>query len=786
VGKPLMAYLIEPNGLDAADWSIVLAAAVGLLTLAWFRPHLACAVPLWVVTHSLYRLRTFGADHVPRRGGALLISNHVSYVDWLIIWAACRRRVRFVIWSTYFRNPFFGLLLKWVKAIPIDGAAGPKAILRSMGAAAEALRQGDLVLVFPEGRLTRNSFMRPFHRGFEQILKQCPVPLIPVRLENLWGSALSYSGGKIVWKRPRQLLYPVSTIFGPAMPAGTSAAEVRTAIQELSATWAPKSFWWLKPVHRQFIRLAAHRPFRTCYVDTTDPQTPRVLSYAKSAAGAICLANALRPKLAGDKMVGIWLPSTVGSAVTNIAVSLLRKTAVNLNYTAGAKAVASAARQCGLKHVLTSKRFLQRLPLDLTADGVELILLEDVRETITKWQQLRAFLAVVLLPAWLLDGFVLGLRKHSLDDLATVVFSSGSTGEPKGVMLSHRNVAANSESMVTAVDVRPADRLLGILPFFHSFGYTVTLWALLQRGVSCVFHPDPREAQVIGELCRAHRCTIFLATATFLRFLLRRCGPDDFKSVRLLVCGAEKLPPALAREFEAKFGVLPLEGYGCTELSPVVAVNLPDVEVNKLRQVANKMGSVGQPVPGVAVRTVHPETLERLPAGEDGLVIATGANVMVGYLHRPEETRKKVRGGWYDTGDVGRIDPDGFLTLTGRLSRFAKTAGEMVPLERVEEELAAVVQALLGTGDRVVAVVAVPDEKRGERVVVLHTAALAGRVPEANAGLATRGLPNLWLPSDRDFYPVADLPVLGSGKLDLRRVQEMALEVAVRGKRGTS
>jgi acyl-[acyl-carrier-protein]-phospholipid O-acyltransferase/long-chain-fatty-acid--[acyl-carrier-protein] ligase len=783
VGEPLLAYLIGPNGLDAADWGVLLALLAGLITLGWFRPHLVCAVPLWVVTNTLWRLRSFGTENVPRRGGALLISNHVSYVDWLMVWAACRRHVRFVVWSTYFRNPILWVFLKWVKAIPIDGQAGPKAILRSMGAAAEALLRGELVLVFPEGRLTRNGFTRPFHRGLEQIVKRAQVPLIPVRLENLWGSIFSYSRGKIIWKRPRQVPYPVSAIFGTPLPVGATAAEVRTAIQELSAGWAAKSFWWLTPVHRGFIRLAARRPFRTCYIDTTDPEKPRVLSYAKAAAGAVCLANDLRSKLAGDKMVGLWLPSSVGSAVTNIAVALLGKTAVNLNYTAGPDAVRSAARQCGLRHVLTSKRFLERVPLDLGPE-VELILLEDVRERITKWQQLHAFFHVVLLPGWLLDNYVLGLRKHSLDDLATVVFSSGSTGEPKGVMLSHRNVAANAESMVTAVDVRPGDRLLGILPFFHSFGYTVTLWALLQRGVSCVYHPDPRQAQEIGDLCRTYRCTILLGTATFLRFFLRRCGPDDFKSVRLLVCGAEKLPPALGRDFHAKFGVLPLEGYGCTELSPVVSVNLPDVEIKGVRQVANKVGTIGQPLPGIAARVVHPDTREPLPAGEEGLLIATGANVMVGYLHRPEETQKKVRGGWYDTGDVARADPDGFITLTGRLSRFAKTAGEMVPLERVEEELCAVAQAALGTTDRVCAVTAVPDEKRGERVVVLYTTALVGRVAEVSAGLDARGLPNLWLPSQRDFYQVAELPVLGSGKLDLRRVQELAVELAGRSRRG--
>ena len=282
---------------------------------------------------------------------------------------------------------------------------------------------------------------------------------------------------------------------------------------------------------------------------------------------------------------------------------------------------------------------------------------------------------------------MLGLGKHTTADLATVIFSSGSTGEPKGVMLTHGDIAANVESMIQAVTFGPKDRLLGVLPLFHSFGYTVTLWAPLQIGASSVYHADPRQAKEIGDLCKSQKCTIYVSTATFLRFMLRKCEPDDLKTLRILICGAEKLPQSVAQDFEKKFGVLPLEGYGCTELSPVAATNLPDKVIEGFRQVMNKPGTVGQPIPGVAARVVEPDTMRPLPVGSEGLLLIYGANVMKGYLGKPELTAQVVRDGWYVTGDMAKIDDDGFITLTGRLSRFAKIGGEMVPLERVEEEL---------------------------------------------------------------------------------------------------
>jgi acyl-[acyl-carrier-protein]-phospholipid O-acyltransferase/long-chain-fatty-acid--[acyl-carrier-protein] ligase len=625
------------------------------------------------------------------------------------------------------------------------------------------------VCIFAEGSITRTGFLLTFQRGFEQILKRAPAPIVPVCLDHVWGSIFSYQGDRILWKWPQKLPYPVGISFGPPLPTTATAFEVRQAIQQLSAENAVARRGLRRPVHRQFVRMASRHPFRPCLIDPN--QNGKVYRYGEVVAGAMILARLLRPLVRDEAMVGLWLPPSAGGAFANIAVAFLGKTAVNLNYTSSPAVVNSALGQCAIRKVIVSKLFAAKVKLEV-GPGIELIYLEDFRKQVTGWQRMRAYLAVVLLPGFVLERAVLGIHRHHLRDLATVIFSSGSTGDPKGVMLSHANLAANAESMIQAIDPRPSDSLLGILPFFHSFGYTVTLWMPLQVGASALYHPDPRQAKEIGDLCRKYRCTLFLTTPTFLRFCLRRCDPDDFKTVRILMCGAEKLPLTLAEEFQQKFGVQPLEGYGCTELSPVVAANVPDWEKGGRRQIGNKPGTIGRPLPGIAVKMVNPETFEPVPVGQEGLLLVYGGNVMVGYLGREEATRAVLRDGWYITGDIAKLDEDGFITITDRLSRFSKIGGEMVPHQKIEDEL----HHILGTNERVCVVTAVPDERRGERLIVLYTSLNGMDVTRMWRELNSKGLPNLWVPAERDFFQVPELPVLGSGKMDLKRVKELALE----------
>ncbi len=312
---------------------------------------------------------------------------------------------------------------------------------------------------------------------------------------------------------------------------------------------------------------------------------------------------------------------------------------------------------------------------------------------------------------------------------------------------------------------------MGALPFFHSFGFTVTIWFPLISGCGVVYHPNPMDAKAIGELTRRYHATLLLATPTFAATYTRKCAAEDFASLRFVLVGAEKLREPVAAAFREKFGVELLEGYGLTEMSPVVAVNAPNIGSGKDRQTGAKPGSVGHPLPGVAAQIVDPASFEPLPPNTDGLLLVKGANCMLGYLGQPERTADAMRGGWYITGDIARVDDEGFLFITDRLSRFSKIAGEMVPHIRVEEALGAVL------GDVPCAVTGIPDEQRGERLVALYVKPEVGPA-EVWQRLAATDLPRLWLPKRENVYQVTDLPLLGTGKLDLRGLKARALQLA--------
>ncbi|HEV3116722.1 MAG TPA: AMP-binding protein [Gemmataceae bacterium] len=754
--------------------ALIVLGVIGLILLGWRRPEVLARVLLWLPAHVLYKARVFGRENIPATGPALLVCNHVSFIDAFLVFLAQRRVVRFVVWAPYTRVPGLRWVLKLARVIPMDGSAGPRSIVRSLQAASEALTNGEVVCIFAEGGITRTGFLLPFNRGFQQIVKRSPAPIVPVCLDHVWGSIFSHQGGRFLWKWPQKIPYPVTVAFGKPMPPQSTPVEVRQAIQKLSADCAIARIPERVLVHQQFVAMAARHPFRSCLVD---PTQGREFRYGEVLAGAGIMARLLRPTVHDERMVGVWLPPSAGAAFANIALALLGKTGVNLNYTSSADGVRSAIEQCSIKHVLTSRLFTAKIELD-PGPGVELVYLEDFRKRVTRWQRLRAFLTVILLPRFVLTRWVYKIAGHKPEDLGTIVFSSGSTGDPKGVMLTHANLAANAESMIQAIDPRPSDRLLGILPFFHSFGYTVTLWVPLQVGASLIFHPDPRQAKETGELCKKYRCTIFVTTPTLLRFCLKRCEADQFSSLRIFMAGAEKLPQSLAQEFKEKFGVVPLEGYGCTELSPVAAANVPNCEDGEVQQIGNKPGTIGQPIPGVAARIVDQDTLEPLPPNQEGMLMIYGGNVMKGYLDKPEATAAVIRNGWYITGDIAKYDEDGFLTITDRLSRFSKIGGEMVPHQKIEDE----VHHLLGTPERVCVVVGVPDERKGERLLVFHTPLPNMSVHELWEKLNDRDLPNLWIPSERDFFEIPELPVLGTGKVDLKKIKEMAQERARAGR----
>jgi len=755
------AMHLNPRQIFLVGGVLTLVTAVYVI---WLLPDALLRFGLWLLTRTLYRVRVLGRDNIPAKGGALFVCNHVSFVDALLLIASTDRHVRFMMFAGNYELPYVKPFARILGVIPISSTQRPRDMLKSLRAASEAIRAGDVVCIFAEGQITRIGQLLPFHRRMEQIMKDLEAPIVPVALDGVWGSIFSFEKRRFIWKWPRRIPYPVTVSFGPPMPPRATASEVRQAVQELMASAWPHRRHHMRPLQRAFVRSARRHPFRLAMADS---QSPKV-SFGSALVKAIFLARRLKTVWAGQKMVGLLLPPSVPGALVNFAAMLLGKVPVNLNYTLSEQSLASCIRQCEIKTVLTSKAFLEKVKLTVPC---ELIYLEERAARPGLGEKLAAFFMAWMLPVSWLERALGNAKKVELDDLATVIFSSGSTGEPKGVMLSHYNISSNIEQMEQVFSLDGRDRFLGVLPFFHSFGFTGTLCLPAVLSVGAVYHANPLDAKTIGQLVCDHKVTFLLATPTFLQLYMRGCTPEQFGSVRVVAVSAEKLPERLASAFEEQFGVRPFEAYGCTECSPAVAVNTHDFRSAGFRQVGVKRGKIGHPLPGICVRIVDAETQQPVPLGQPGLMLVRGPNVMQGYLGRPEKTAEVLRDGWYVTGDIAALDQDGFLVITDRLSRFSKIGGEMVPHIRVEEKL----HELAGATEQVFVVTSVPDEKKGERLVVLHKLAEANWT-EFCAKLPQLDLPNLWKPRADQFYHLDAFPMLGTGKLDLRKIRELAMQ----------
>src|SRR3989475_720510 len=665
---------------------------------------------LWIATHTVYRLDVVGRENVPARGGALLTPNHASMADAVLLIASIDRPIRFIMFKGSYEHPLVKPFAKIMGVIPIASDQGPREMIHSLRMATDALKSGEVVCIFPEGQMTRIGQMLPFRRGMERIIKGVDVPIIPVNLDGVWGSIFSFAGGRFLWKFPRRIPYPVRVTFGKPMPPTSTSMEVRRAVQDLGAEAFARRKKRMHALWQSFIYTARRHPFRFAMADG---QRPR-LNYFQALAGALVLARRLRKLWQGQEMVGVLLPPSVPGALVNFAAILMGKVPVNLNYTISNETLASCAQQCNLKTIVTARVFLEKVKIQPPG---EIIFIEDVAKDAEFGERLSAALAASLLPSKWVAKFAGCERPATLDDIATIIFSSGSTGDPKGVMLTHYNIASNVAQLSQVFMLHADDRIMGILPFFHSFGFTGTLCLPAATGIGVVFHPNPLDSRVIGALVNKHAVTMLLATPTFLNAYTRRCTPEEFGSLRFVMAGAEKLPDRISQAFEDHFGIRPHEGYGCTECSPAVTVNTIDFRAASFRQVGAKRGSIGHPLPGITVKIVDPDTLQPVGVDEPGLLLVRGPNIMLGYLNKPEKTAEVLRDGWYNTGDVARMDEDGFIRITDRLSRFSKIGGEMVPHIKVED----VLQELAGVSEQTFVVTAIPYEKKGERLVVLHT-----------------------------------------------------------------
>lgn len=727
-------------------------------------PVAALPIPAWTwrnrvarricafMIRLFYRVEIVAPQHLPPTGGCLVVCNHVSFADGLILQACLPRPGRFLVDNRYVAMPLIGFCLRLGGVIPVAGGDRRQALLATIDAAVAAAKRGEMVVIFPEGKLSRSGQMDVFHRGMERVARQAGVPVVPAHLHGLWGGVFSRAEHRRL-PRFRPL---VELRLAVPEPADISAPAARDRVVGLGYEAAQaRSDRSHRTLGAMVLRHARRHPLRPLIRDQGG-----VMS-AWKLAGA---ARALLPVLGlarDERCVGVLLPPGRAGALINLALVLAGRTPVNLNHTAGDKQMARMCAMAGVRTVVTASAYTRRIGEPALPGRV--LTCEDLLHRLPPWRVVLAALALWCWPARWLD-------RARPDDVAALVFSSGSTGDPKGVELTHRQIIANLDAVMEGLDLAASREVVcNPLPLFHSFGLVVGNWLALTRRLLLVAHPDPTDSEGLGRLVEATGATLIVTAPTFVRGWMRRVEPGQFRSLRLVVAGAERCPTELRTAFKARFGMDLLEGYGCTELAPTVAVNMPTVVRDGFTELRSREGSVGRALPGMHVFAIDPGTRTPLPPESEGLLVVRSPARMRGYLDRPDLTAAAFIHGGYNTGDMGRVDADGFVHITGRLARFAKIGGEMVPLDNVQAALMRV------AGDQEVVVSAVPDASRGERLVVMHTGVAGG----AEALLkALDDQPALWRPKIKDIIQVPSVPKLGTGKLDLGLIRMRAQELA--------
>ena len=497
------------------------------------------------------------------------------------------------------------------------------------------------------------------------------------------------------------------------------------------------------------------------------------LVFTKVFAAAAALSRIIKKETQKNR-VGIVLTPGKGGLVANLAVLLSGKVPVNLNFTAGSDAVNSSMEQADLDRIITAGAFVEKYPGFPWPNDDKILFIEKILPLLKKKKKfILWFLALTAFPPKILAS-MLGIAKNGGDQEAVLLFTSGSSGNPKGVVLTHRNILANVSQFGSRLELSNEDKILGCLPLFHSFGSTVTLWYPMLEGVNLVTYPSPLDPPKLADLIQKHKVTLLLATPTFLRGYMRRVDPKQLESIKYVVTGAEKLPQKLAEAFSEKFEKKVMEGYGLTETSPVSNVNVPNVDTENDEELipSERFGSVGQFLPGVAVRITDTNDDTSIPINQSGMIWLKGSNVFKEYLHLPDQTDEVIKEKWFRTGDIGRVDEDGFLFIEGRLSRFSKIGGEMVPHETIEAH----VNKALGydsDAEKKIAIVGVPDEAKGEALVMLSSVEMDNdSVKALRQKLLDSGVAALWIP--KKIVKVEGIPSLASGKLDIKGCEDLA------------
>lgn len=718
-----------------------------------------------------YRVQACGSEHIPATGGVLLLGNHLSYLDWAILLITCPRRPHFVLSRLIYRRWHLAPIFKILDHVILISRQGSKEAIHTIQT---HLQAGDVIVLFPEGRVSLNGQTGVFHKGYEKAIANTNAVIIPFFMVGLWG-ALG-SSAKSLWRRLQRKSGRrcITIYYGAPLAADISVDRLKQVVITLSI-----QAWQQFPLCHHSIAwrwLLAAKKMGRCLAltDATDV----ALSSLRLIVGVRFLQRQFNSRISNQDVVGLILPLSVGGVMANLALFASAKVVVNLNYTAGNVALTHALASAGIKTIITSRQFIQRLQergflLDSILTQVSVIYLEDVCQARSQLRLMLDLIYCKLVPFALLSRFM--LTPTTPQATAVILFSSGSEGRPKGIELTQQNLVSNAIQVLHSIDLQTQDVLISTLPLFHAFGLTVNMLTPLFAGVPFVCVPDPTDAVTVGKMVYKYQGTLLTSTPTFLNLYCRqrKVHPQMLQSLRLVIGGAEKVYTQARAAFKQKFGLVIYEGYGTTETAPVASVCLPDgIDADDwFVQVANKEGSVGLPLPGTAFRIVDPETLQELPCNQEGLILIGGPQVKRGYWQDPERTANAIVNEgdirWYKTGDKGRLDEDGFLYIVDRYSRFAKIGGEMVSLTAVEHA----VFAVLDDEEAEVLAVAVPDERKGESIILFYVAPIEEN--DLRKLLIRSGIENIMLPAK--LIKLAALPKLGNGKNDYQQGIRMAL-----------
>lgn len=741
-------------------YSMIALAIGATLYSAYKLPQTLIRYILYFVFSKFYRLRVNGLDNLPASGGALLLGNHISVFDWAILQVASPRPIRFVMKKIHYDKWYLRWLLEKMRMIPLDATTREHALAQ----AKKALQNGDVVAMFPEGQMCRNGQLGQFHDEFEQVIQNTDAPIIPFYLLGIWGTASTFATPH--YKRlSRSRTRPVSVSFGTAIHEDVNVVRIKQKVTQLSISAWNVYIASLGTIPELWIDRVKQIPNSTSLIDSMGIS----LTNIQLLSTVLYMGFQWRKLLRRQHKIGILLPAGAAGIIANLAVLFRGKTVVNLNYTSSEQTLLSALDEANIKTVITARAFVDKLEqkgysLNKVLDKVNVIHLEDYRKPLRKLVILANMIMVRLTPLLVLDWLL--VRKHDTNRTAAILFSSGSESNPKGIELSHQNIIGNAKQICSVFNIEEHDKMLSVLPLFHAFGLTATTVMPLLEGTPVVCHPDPTDVVNIARLIDKHHVSIMCATSTFLSMYCRnkKVRPEMLASLRLVIAGAEKLSSQVRTDFKEKFDLNIYEGYGATEVAPVASANLPDSLASEIwqAQVTQKVGTVGLPVPGTAFKIVDPETLQTLPVNSEGMILIGGTQVMKGYLNDPARTKSVLipEGDyiWYITGDKGRLDEDGFLTIVDRYSRFAKIGGEMVSLGAVEQKI----EKILANPDIEIMTVAVPDMKKGEKIILLHTGEIDPKYIRTQM-LAKPGN-NLLIPAK--YLSVNAIPKLGSGKKD--------------------